>query len=174
MSGSKTGSIANSDARAKSSNYPLVVVGVVAVVLGVLIWLSMGLQPDGAGSVTQIDNDELRELVSEGALLVDVRTQSEYDAGHIEGAILAPMDSVAALAEGWDRDTPIVLYCATGARSADAARALETMGFEVYDLVAGVIAWDGSLSTESVEAPTGGGGQATSDLPVMYEFLTDS
>jgi rhodanese-related sulfurtransferase len=156
-----------------ASNLPLVVVIVVAAVLAALIFMSIGLQPDGQGSVEQIDNDRLRELVDEGARLVDVRTESEYEAGHIEGAELVPVDGIATVAEEWDRDRPIVLYCATGARSSDAARVLEGMGFEVYDLTAGVVAWDGGL-TDRPSSASGQDGTTTAGLPVMYEFTTDS
>ncbi|GAB4280240.1 MAG: hypothetical protein Kow0056_14400 [Coriobacteriia bacterium] len=163
----------NASGKSKSSsNLPLVIVLVVAVVLAGLILLSRMMQPYGAGSITAIDNQQLRDLVADGALLVDVRTQQEYDSGHIEGAILAPVDSIATVAEGWDRDVPVVIYCATGARSSDAAKVLESMGFDVYDLTAGLVAWDGPLTTEAtVQTPTT---TATSGLPVMIEFLTDS
>lgn len=157
-----------------SSNLPLVVVLVVAVVLAGLILLSRGLEPNGAGSVATIDNARLAELVDGGARLVDVRSQGEYDAGHIEGAELVPVETVASVADGWDREQPVVLYCATGARSADAAKVLAGMGFEVYDLTAGIVSWDGTLSNSVSQQSSGGGRASTAGLPVMYEFSTDS
>jgi phage shock protein E len=165
MSGKKKGLLAD--------NLPMVVVLVVVVVLGALIFLSMGLEPDGQGTVIAIGNDELRGLVDDGALLVDVRTPSEYDAGHIPGAILAPVDSIASDADDWDRDTPLVVYCATGARSGDASRVLSQMGFDVFDLTAGLVAWDGDLTTDPTPVQDTGPAQ-TSGTPVMYEFSTDT
>lgn len=66
-----------------------------------------------------------------GALLVDVRSQQEFDQGHLEGATLIPHDQIAARASelGVDKTRPIVLYCRTGNRSGQAKRALEELGY---------------------------------------------
>jgi phage shock protein E len=124
----------------------LVVVAVGVLLAAAAIWVSTS-GSGGPGSVTAIGNEELRELVGEGARLVDVRTPAEFEAGHIDGAELAPVASVLSEAEGWDADQPVVVYCATGARSASVAQSLADMGFEVHDLVAGLVAWDGELVT---------------------------
>ena len=64
--------------------------------------------------------------MAEGARLVDVRSPEEYAAKHIEGAENAPVETV---------DSAIVLYCASGRRSARAAAALRARGYtRVYDL----------------------------------------
>ena len=162
-----------------SSNGPLVMVSAVAVVLIALILLSMGLEPDGEGKVTAVGNEEFLEAIDDGARLVDVRTEAEYESGHIPGAELAPVTRIAAIAEDWDRSQPLAVYCATGNRSADASRVLAQMGFEVYDLKTGIVGWDGEVATgEAVaEAPAGdeGGPAETGEgLPVMYEFVTDT
>jgi rhodanese-related sulfurtransferase len=145
-----------------------VLVGLVAIALAALAGCSAG-----SGIV---DNDGLRKLQDEGARIVDVRTAGEFGAGHIGGAEHVPLQSLSASAESWDRAEPIVLYCATGARSAEAAQVLRSMGFErVYDLSAGFVAWDGEVAhpgsagdevPPDPAAPTGG-------LPVVYEFYTD-
>jgi phage shock protein E len=69
--------------------------------------------------------------VREGALLVDVRTQEEFDAGHLEGARLIPVDEIVSRASelGDDKSRAIVLYCRTGNRSGQAKRALEELGY---------------------------------------------
>ena len=66
-----------------------------------------------------------------GALLVDVRTQAEYDQGHLEGALLIPYDQVASRASelGDDKSRAVVLYCRSGNRSSQAKKALEGLGF---------------------------------------------
>ncbi|MGB3541950.1 rhodanese-like domain-containing protein [Rubrivirga sp.] len=80
------------------------------------------------------------ESIREGASVIDVRTASEYDGGHIEGAIHANVlgdgfrDAVADL----DRDEPVYLYCQSGHRSGRAAAVLEGMGFARVVNVGGI------------------------------------
>lgn len=71
------------------------------------------------------------ELIAQGALLVDVRSQAEFDAGHLEGALLIPHTDVAArLSEfGPDKDRSIVLYCRSGNRAGIAEKVLAAHGF---------------------------------------------
>ena len=71
------------------------------------------------------------ELIAQGALLVDVRSQAEFDAGHLEGALLIPHTDVAArLSEfGSDKNRPIVLYCRSGNRAGKAEDVLVANGF---------------------------------------------
>lgn len=64
------------------------------------------------------------------ALVVDVRTDGEWAGGHLAGAIHVPLgDGLEAAMDGYDRDRPVYLYCASGARSGRAASILERMGF---------------------------------------------
>lgn len=83
-----------------------------------------------------VDGATARRLVAAGARLVDVRSQEEYDAGHLEGALLVPYNEIAARAsEIGQRGTPIVLYCRTGRRTAIAAKALAELGYtQVWDM----------------------------------------
>lgn len=83
-----------------------------------------------------VDGATAKQLVAGGARLVDVRTQQEYEAGHIQGAILLPYDQIAArAAELGPKETQIVLYCRSGRRTAIAARALEALGYtRVWDM----------------------------------------
>lgn len=86
-------------------------------------------------------------------LVLDVRESSEHEQGHIQNALLVPRGileaaadpaypkHVDALASG--RDRPILLYCATGGRSAMAAATLQLMGFkDVYSMVGGFTQWE--------------------------------
>lgn len=85
----------------------------------------------------KISGSKARELVASGALLVDVRSPGEFGSGHIEGAKNIPVSDLAArMGElGSDRAKPIVVYCASGMRSASAAGALKRAGFQqVFDL----------------------------------------
>lgn len=86
--------------------------------------------------------DKARALVKSGARLVDVRSPGEHAAGHIEGSINVPVQELASrLGELGDKSKPVVVYCASGMRSASAASLLRRAGFaEVHDL-GGMARW---------------------------------
>jgi phage shock protein E len=72
----------------------------------------------------------IKEKIAAGARIVDVRTPAEFQDGAYRGALNIPLSSLAArLKELEPRDKPIVLYCASGARSGQAARMLKQAGF---------------------------------------------
>lgn len=79
---------------------------------------------------------EARRLVSGGAVLLDVRTPSEFASEHIEGAMNIPVAEVESrLSELPDRKRPVVVYCRSGRRSAQAKEILERSGYEnVHDV----------------------------------------
>jgi rhodanese-related sulfurtransferase len=99
--------------------------------------------PTGAASPWKVDGKTAQLLVRTGARLVDVRNPDEFAAGHIDGAVLVPVDRIeerAASSIG-PPGTPVVVYCKSGRRSAQAAETLRRMGYvEVYDL-GGMDAW---------------------------------
>ena len=76
-------------------------------------------------------------------LLVDVRTQEEYDQGRIAGSVLIPDYEIEAKAASKlpDKDATIIIYCRSGNRSKTAANKLVSMGFtKVYDM-GGITSW---------------------------------
>ncbi len=96
-----------------------------------------------AGYQTISPADAKKLIGQEGVVLVDVRTQEEYDEGYIAGALLLPVDDVSAKAQTVlpDKNAKIIVYCRSGRRSAIAAKELLAMGYkEVYDL-GGIIDW---------------------------------
>ncbi len=88
----------------------------------------------------EIEVDEVEEWLARGAQLVDVREEWEYLSGHVPGALHIPMGEVVdRLAE---MHAPLVLVCASGARSGRVAEYLARSGFgEVANLLGGTIAW---------------------------------
>jgi rhodanese-related sulfurtransferase len=73
---------------------------------------------------------DARALVAGGARLVDVRTPEEYAGGHLPGAVNIPIDELPRrLDDVGRRDQAVVVYCASGGRSASATRALAGAGF---------------------------------------------
>ena len=86
-----------------------------------------------------VDYMEAKEkIINESAILLDVRTEEEYNEKHIEGAVLLPIDdineeSINLITE--DKDNVIIVYCKSGNRSNQALNLLENLGYtEVYDL----------------------------------------
>lgn len=77
---------------------------------------------------------EARELVKKGAQLLDVRSPSEFQSGHIEGAKNIPVGELSARMKELKEGTVIIVYCRSGARSSNAASVLKAAGFEVHNL----------------------------------------
>lgn len=76
--------------------------------------------------------------------LVDVRTQEEFEQGHIKGAKLIDFysENFKEELQQLDKETPIYLYCRSGVRSGKASKLLVKLGFqEIYDLKNGYIAY---------------------------------
>jgi phage shock protein E len=87
--------------------------------------------------VQSVTCSEMKELVKDGAVLVDVRTLAEYKSGHLDEAVNLPVETIADTIgnEISDKDTKIVLYCRSGNRSATAKDVLTNLGYKnVYDL----------------------------------------
>jgi rhodanese-related sulfurtransferase len=121
----------------------------------------------------KIASEELTQLQASGAWVVDVRTNSEYIAGHIPNSLNVPVDQLAKTAAGWGKTQPIIVYCASGARSAQAASFLASQGFKkIYDLSNGMVAWTGPIEGGQVAAavPSGQGVVKTNGMPVFVDF----
>lgn len=97
------------------------------ILLGLVAAFLLGrfvlLRPSTARIQAMID------ALAAGGLLVDVRTPGEFAGGHLPNAINVPLGSQDPRVHGAAKDTPLVLYCASGSRSAMAARTLKGMGF---------------------------------------------
>ena len=95
-------------------------------------------------------------MEANGAIVIDVRTKEEYDAGHIENAYLVPLDELneSTIAQHKDlkllkeKDTPVLLYCRSGRRSGIVMNAMAKAGFKNVMNMGGVITWEYGLTTE--------------------------
>ena len=86
-------------------------------------------------------------MVGEGVIILDVRTLSEFEDGHIENAILLPHYEILERAETVipDKSYTILIYCRSGNRSNQAAHLLIEMGYiSVYDF-GGILSWHGEI-----------------------------
>jgi rhodanese-related sulfurtransferase len=74
------------------------------------------------------------ELLKQGAVILDVRSKSEYQGGHIKGSINIPVDVLRNNLSKLKKEKPIITCCASGMRSATAKSILKSNGFtEVYN-----------------------------------------
>src|SRR5690349_18392291 len=77
---------------------------------------------------------DLKTLVHNGAQIIDVRTNGEFQVGHIEGAINIPLQHLTEHLSQIKKDKPVITCCASGIRSASAKSILKSNGFyEVYN-----------------------------------------
>ncbi len=89
----------------------------------------------------EVTRDEAQKLIEDGAQLVDVRVEHEWDAGHIGGAKHLPLAELAERTGEIDKDRPVVLYCRGGNRSTMATDALTDAGFDAVKLSEGIVGW---------------------------------
>jgi molybdopterin/thiamine biosynthesis adenylyltransferase/rhodanese-related sulfurtransferase len=95
--------------------------------------------------IDEVDPAEVNELIDEGVAVIDVRETDEVAAGHLPGAKHIPRGYLESRIEGIvpDRDAHVILYCASGNRSAYAARTLkEDLGYtNVSSMTGGITLW---------------------------------
>lgn len=99
-----------------------------------------------ANKEVKVDISSAKEIIAKDKdlLILDTRTQDEYDAGHIEGAILIPYNELERRIDEIDgfEDKPILVYCRTGNRSAVAVQILIDNGFnKIYHMNQGYSKW---------------------------------
>ena len=92
-----------------------------------------------------ITAEEAKKIMDseEGYIILDVRTQEEYDQGHIPGAIVISHEEIEAKAEAvlQDKSQLILVYCRSGRRSKIAAEALVKLGYTNIKEFGGILDW---------------------------------
>ena len=87
---------------------------------------------------------------TEGAVLLDVRSEAEYRSGHIPGSINVPVKNIEAVIKKIpDSDTPVYAYCVSGARSAKAVAVMKKMGYTDVRSIGGITRYTGERETSS-------------------------
>ena len=106
----------------------------------------VGCSDGGSASYDQISGAEAKALMDSesGYIIIDARTQEEYDEGHIPGAILIPEYEIADRAEKElpDKNRLILVYCRSGRRSKIAAEELVKLGYTNVKEFGGIIDWE--------------------------------
>ena len=119
----------------------------IVLFLAVLLLTACGQDKENnQGAVyVNITAEEAKRIIDieEGYIILDVREQDEYDAGHIPGAILIPYTQIEEKAEDvlTDKDQLILVYCRSGRRSKIAAEALVELGYTNIKEFGGIIDW---------------------------------
>ena len=103
------------------------------------------IENDQGAVYVNITAEEAKQIMDseEGYIILDVRTQEEYDQGHIPGAIVISHEEIAEKAEEvlTEKDQLILVYCRSGRRSKIAAEALVELGYTNIKEFGGIIDW---------------------------------
>lgn len=90
--------------------------------------------------------DEYHE--TEGAVLLDVRTPQEYAQGRIPGSVNVPLQDLGRIASvAPNKETPLFVYCQSGARSAQAVDLLQRAGYEHVKNIGGIASYTGKVES---------------------------
>lgn len=74
--------------------------------------------------------DHIRDIINQGAILVDVRTPNEFDNGHVKGSINIPLDRITHNLKRFENKNHIIVFCRSGNRSSQAKSILIQNGIE--------------------------------------------
>lgn len=103
-------------------------------------------------SYKRISQEEAKQLMAqeEGYIVLDVRTETEYEEGHIPGAICIPNEMIAdeMPEELPEKEQLILVYCRSGNRSKQASQKLAELGYTNIKEFGGIIDWNGDIEKE--------------------------
>ena len=100
----------------------------------------------------EVTIDELEQAIAQGAHVVDVREQDEFDAGHVPNAHLIPLNTVPDRMSEIPEGETVWLICQGGVRSMKAANYLEAQGYSVVSVAGGTGSWIDAGKSVSFEA----------------------
>jgi len=115
--------------------------------------------------IREVARDEAEELLRNGAQLVDVRAEHEWEMGRIPGAKHIPLAELAERVDEIDKERPVVLYCRGGNRSTMATEALAAEGYDAVKLSEGIVGWaEADLGLEPEDGRVAESGEAAAIL----------
>ena len=120
----------------------IIVIAVIGLAAAAYYFIQMGSGNSGYGNV---DVAEARDLIGEKADLVilDVRTVSEYDSGHLDGSINIPVEELSGRLSEFNPSDELLVYCRTGNRSTTAVGILRENGYDgIFHMYGGIVAWN--------------------------------
>lgn len=114
---------------------------IIVLIISILMLTACG------NTYTTVNDRTAVTIFGAGDLIIDVRTPKEYNEGHIENAINIPVEEIGNIT--YPKDKKMMVYCASGVRSTEAAKVLIDNGYtNVYNLDGGLINWGYELETE--------------------------
>ena len=124
---------------------------IIPLILAILLLAGCGAAPTATqATYRQFSAAEAMDMMSaqEDYIILDVRTQQEYAAGHIPGAICVPNEAIdrEKPAELPDADQLILVYCRSGNRSKQASQKLADLGYTNIVEFGGIIDWPGEIT----------------------------
>lgn len=113
------------------------------IIVSMLVFSYVG---DRLQGYRNVDTTEATRLINDGAAVFDVRSESEYAGGHLVDAVNIPVSQLKSRIEkdalSVGKQDPMLVYCASGSRSARACAQLARAGYEkVHNLSGGIMAW---------------------------------
>ena len=114
-----------------------------AAIVGMLAWTTF--QSSGVRKLSPME--ATGKMNRDDAVVLDVRSEAEYQAGHVVGAVNIPLTQIQSSLSRLQkyREKPIITICATGQRSGSACKQLKQAGFgDVYSVTGGISAWEGA------------------------------
>ncbi|MGA3599466.1 rhodanese-like domain-containing protein [Lysinibacillus agricola] len=95
----------------------------------------------------EISAKEVQQDIEQGQALnlIDVRELDEVESGHIPDIIHIPLGLLEFRMHELNKNEPYVIVCRSGGRSGNATRFLESQGFDVSNMVGGMLAWEGEV-----------------------------
>lgn len=116
----------------------------ILLVISVLAYTQLQSEYKTLFEYSDVTVEQAKQLIEERPKLVilDVRTVSEYEDGHIEGAILIPVQEIEDRLDELSKKDEILVYCRTGNRSSTAIDIMQADGFtKIYHMNRGITAW---------------------------------
>ena len=98
--------------------------------------------PAADATPREISRAEAKEMLDDGAQLVDVRTDHEWETGHLPGAVHIALPELPERTAEIDKERPVIFYCRGGNRSSMAATALAEAGYDAVKLSEGAVGWE--------------------------------
>ncbi len=116
---------------------------IVIILISMLLLGCEGNNTDSPNTnvVEYIKTSEVKALIDnkdESYVIIDVREESEYNEGHLIGAVNIPLGNIESI--DYDKEKTLIVYCRSGSRSHTAATKLNNMGYKVKDM-GGIINW---------------------------------
>ncbi|MCK5625700.1 rhodanese-like domain-containing protein [Candidatus Bathyarchaeota archaeon] len=116
--------------------------GIIIAFSAILIYYTQPLNTEiGYGDITV---EQAKSLIESkpSLIILDVRTQEEYDSGHIERVILIPIDELENRLDELSKNDELLVYCRTGRRSSNAMNILQADGFtKIFHMNDGITGW---------------------------------